>query len=195
METLIFIQILENKLVEEVSNSIADIAISVSAVVVALFIGAITWFYSKKQYIRNSLTDVFSLLNSKEHKVSEHRLRRAYQKNELFSVNEINKDFIEDYDIVRRNYAQIVLIHAGAIPKKAYYVSFAVITVVTYIIVQKEIKHKQMTRPLFMAHFHNLAYDCLEFWLNQKWSKIHPITDPKTNQKITLEMIGEKIDL
>jgi len=180
----------------DISNSITDIAISVSAVIVALFIGTVTWFYSKKQHIRNSLTDVFSLLNSKEHKESEHKLRRAYQKNELFSVDQMNLEFKEDYDIVRRNYAQIgVLINAGAIPKKAYYVSFAVITVVTYIIVQEEIKHKQITRPLFMAHFHNLAYDCLEFWLNQKWSKIHPITDPKTNQKITLDMIGKKFNL
>jgi len=177
-------------------NSIdANAIVSVSAVAVALVIGFVTIIYSKKQHTRNSLTDVFSLLNTKEHKTAEHELRRAYQTNELFLVNQINDKFEEYYNTVRRNYAQIgVLIEEGVIPKKAYYITFGVITVVTYIIVQEEIKRKQLTRPLFMAHFHNLAYDCLNYWIKQNLTEIHPIVDPKTNEEITLERIGRKID-
>ncbi len=166
-------------------NVITTITIPIISIIAISLIGALTWQYSKKQHERSALVDVFKIIDDQNHKNAESNLRQFFLRHML--------EFpYADADLVRRNYDKIgVLIEAGLVPKKQYYLTFGVITVVSYFILKEYIIEKRKNGQKFhMARFTNLAIDCFIFWDNAN----HIITDP-SESKITRGMLGDKVKI
>ena len=166
-------------------------------VIAISIIGYKTIAYSRKQHERTSIIDIFHMLNDPKHKSAEENIIHAYKENRLMSLQHIVTAYNDLANVVKRNYDQIgVLIDEDLIPRVPYYLTFGARTVESYRVLYDEIKNRRrLEKGYFMARFHNLAIDCLNYWHDNELQKVHPITDPKTNQEIQKDFFGKKIKL
>ena len=159
-------------------------------------IGWKTIEYSKKQYERSAMKDIFGILGETAHKNAEVNLYDAYKKDgTLMKDDKLDPNRNNPAEVVRRNYDQAgAMLSSKLIPAKQYYQAFGVLTVVSFFILKKSIEQEREYHKYHVAHFTNLAIDCFEFWDKQKEDVKPKITDPKGNP-ITKEMLGKKISI
>jgi len=171
-----------------------SLLVPIISVIVVSLVGVVTIRYTKKQHDRNAMMDLFKMLSNTNHKLAEDKIIEAYQNNNLMIDGILTQPFQEFAKTVWRNYTQAgVLVEKGLIPKKEYYLMFGIKTVVMHYILNQELTRRRHSTPqhYIAARFTNLAFDCFVYWSK----KNHPIVDPRTSEPITLENLGERMDL
>lgn len=148
--------------------------------------------YSKKQYERTALTDVFHMLDSEENKGAEKLLIES--KGNISDDDYIPENYVNAIRIVKRNYFKLgLMIDYKLIPSYPFYITFGHKLVQLYDICQKEI---EKTRKDYVSHhgayFTNLAIDCLDFYLDTP--ELEPIKN-LLNEKIPRGKFGTKINI
>ena len=173
---------------------LGSILVPIISVIVVSLIGVATIRYTKKQHERNAMMDLFKMLSNTNHKQAEDQIIEGHQNNNLMKDGILAHPFQEYAKTVWRNYTQAgVLVEKGLIPKIDYYLMFGIKTVVMHYILNQELTRRRQTTPqhYIAARFTNLAIDCFEYWSKHG----HAIVDPRTGESITLENLGERIDL
>ena len=176
----------------QLQASISDLVIPIISVIVIVGVALMARTYSKKQYERTALTDVFDMLGSKENKDAEKLLIDS--KGNMYEDDHIPEYYLNAIRIVKRNYFKLgLMIDYELIPSYSFYITFGHKLVQLYDICQKEI---EKTRNNHVSHhgayFTNLAIDCLNFYLDT--DEMKPVKN-LLNEEISRGKFGIKINI
>jgi hypothetical protein len=172
------------------TSFISTLLIPLISIVVVSLIGLFTWKYSKKQYERNAINDIFNMLDSPENKEAEDLLIKS-------QGNYNAEEFLPDnYDqaitTIRRNYYKIrLMIDEGLVPPKPIYLTYGHKLVQLYDICRPQIeKIRKNNASHYASYFTNLAIDCLNYYFDK--NELEPVKNTK-GIEISKGSFGSKI--